>query len=201
MREDAIPAALAVEAEARRVELIDAVSMYCDELAEAYLDGKETEEQIRTAVRKGVLSLDLTPVFVGSAYKNKGVQPLLDARRRLSALAARPSVQRARPRQRRSRSAPCGEGRHAHRGARVQARRRPLRPAHLHPHLPGLAQEGRRTAATTAPAGRSRWAGSCACTPTPWKTSSTLPAATSWPCSASTAPRATPSRRQTCVIR
>jgi elongation factor G len=79
VREDAVPAALALEAEARRVELIDAVSMYCDELAEAYLDGKETEEQIRTAVRKGVLSLDLTPVFVGSAYKNKAVQPLLDA--------------------------------------------------------------------------------------------------------------------------
>jgi elongation factor G len=79
VREDAIPAALALEAEARRVELIDAVSMYCDDLAQAYLDGKETEEQIRTAVRKGVLSLDLTPVFVGSAYKNKAVQPLLDA--------------------------------------------------------------------------------------------------------------------------
>jgi len=79
VREDAIPASLTVEAEARRVELIDAVSMHCDELAQAYLDGKETEEQIRTAVRKGVLSLDLTPVFVGSAYKNKAVQPLLDA--------------------------------------------------------------------------------------------------------------------------
>ena len=79
MREEQIPADLREEAEARRVELIDAVSMYSDELAEAYLEGKETEEQIRTAVRKGVLSLDLTPVFVGTAYKNKGVQPLLDA--------------------------------------------------------------------------------------------------------------------------
>src|SRR5271157_290293 len=48
VREDAIPASLTVEAEARRVELIDAVSMHCDELAQAYLDGKETEEQIRT---------------------------------------------------------------------------------------------------------------------------------------------------------
>ena len=79
MREEQIPADLREEAEARRVELIDAVSMYSDELAEAYLEGKETEEQIRTAVRKGVLSLDLTPVFIGTAYKNKGVQPLLDA--------------------------------------------------------------------------------------------------------------------------
>jgi elongation factor G len=79
IREEEIPADLKEEAEARRVELIDAVSMYSDELAEAYLEGKETEEQIRTAVRKGVLSLDLTPVFIGTAYKNKGVQPLLDA--------------------------------------------------------------------------------------------------------------------------
>ena len=78
IRVEEIPADLVVEAEARRVELIDAVSMYCDELAEAYLEGKETEELIRKAVRKGVLSLDLTPVFVGTAYKNKGVQPLLD---------------------------------------------------------------------------------------------------------------------------
>jgi elongation factor G len=79
IRQEEIPADLLTEAEARRVELIDAVSMYCDDLAEAYLEGRETEEQIRTAVRKGVLSLDLTPVFVGTAYKNKGVQPLLDA--------------------------------------------------------------------------------------------------------------------------
>jgi elongation factor G len=79
IREGVIPADLLAEAEARHVELIDAVSMHCDDLAAAYLDGKETPEQIRTAVRKGVLSLDLTPVFVGSAYKNKAVQPLLDA--------------------------------------------------------------------------------------------------------------------------
>jgi len=79
IREEDIPADLADEAQTRRIDLIDAVSMYCDELAEAYLDGKETTEQIRTAVRKGVLSLDLTPVFVGTAYKNKGIQPLLDA--------------------------------------------------------------------------------------------------------------------------
>jgi elongation factor G len=79
IREEAIPAGLADEAETRRVEMIDALSMYSDELAEAYLEGKETEEQLRVATRLGVLSLDLTPVFMGTAYKNKGVQPLLDA--------------------------------------------------------------------------------------------------------------------------
>ena len=62
-----------------REELMDAVSMYSDELAEAYLEGKETVAQIKDAIRKGTLSLDLTPVLVGSAYKNKGIQPLLDA--------------------------------------------------------------------------------------------------------------------------
>jgi elongation factor G len=79
IREEAIPADLADEAETRRIEMIDALSMYSDELAEAYLAGQETAAQIHTATRLGVLSLDLTPVFMGTAYKNKGVQPLLDA--------------------------------------------------------------------------------------------------------------------------
>jgi elongation factor G len=73
-----IPADLAAEAEKRREELIDAASMFSDELAEAFLNGNATEEQIRTAVRTGVLSRQLTPVFIGSAYKNKGIQTLLD---------------------------------------------------------------------------------------------------------------------------
>jgi elongation factor G len=79
IREETIPADLADEAQAKRVEMIDALSMYSDELAEAYLEGKETVSQIHAATRTGVLSLDLTPVFLGTAYKNKGVQPLLDA--------------------------------------------------------------------------------------------------------------------------
>jgi elongation factor G len=73
-----IPADLAAEAEKRREDLIDAASMFSDELAEAFLDGKATEAQIRAAIRTGVLSRQLTPVFVGSAYKNKGIQTLLD---------------------------------------------------------------------------------------------------------------------------
>ncbi|MDJ0786112.1 MAG: elongation factor G [Myxococcota bacterium] len=74
-----IPAEMLAEAEAAREEMLDAVSMFSDELMEAVLEEKATEEMIHEAVRKGVLSLDLTPVFLGSAYKNKGVQPLLDA--------------------------------------------------------------------------------------------------------------------------
>ncbi len=74
-----IPADLKDQADAHHEELIDAVSMFSDELAEAYLDGQVTEEMIHEAVRAGVLQRGFTPVFVGSAYKNKGVQTLLDA--------------------------------------------------------------------------------------------------------------------------
>ena len=73
-----IPAELQMEAEKRREELIDAASLFSDELAEAFLEGAETEAQIYQAIRKGVLSRKVIPVFMGSAYKNKGVQPLLD---------------------------------------------------------------------------------------------------------------------------
>lgn len=74
-----IPEELKAEADQRREELIDAVSMFSDELAEAYLEGEVSEEMIYSAVRNGTLSMELTPVLMGSAYKNKGVQLLLDA--------------------------------------------------------------------------------------------------------------------------
>jgi elongation factor G len=79
LREGEIPDALRAEAEAARENMLDAVSMFSDELTEAILEEKVTEELIHDAVRRGTLSLDLTPVFLGSAYKNKGVQLLLDA--------------------------------------------------------------------------------------------------------------------------
>jgi len=59
--------------------MLDAVSMYSDELMEAVLEDRVSPELIHQAIRKGTISLDLTPVFLGSAYKNKAVQPLLDA--------------------------------------------------------------------------------------------------------------------------
>jgi elongation factor G len=77
--EEEIPANLRAEAETAREQMLDAVSMFSDDLTEAILEEKVTEELVRDAVRKGVLSLGFCPVFLGSAYKNKGVQPLLDA--------------------------------------------------------------------------------------------------------------------------
>ncbi len=79
IREADIPAELQEEAEAKREELLDAASMYSEELMEAILEGTPTEEMIRDAVRTGTLSLEMVPVFMGSAYKNKGVQTMLDA--------------------------------------------------------------------------------------------------------------------------
>jgi len=77
--ESEIPTDLQFEAEARREVMLDAVSMFSDELMEAMLEEAVTEEQIHDAVRTGVLANDLTPVYMGSAYKNKGVQLLLNA--------------------------------------------------------------------------------------------------------------------------
>jgi elongation factor G len=79
IRYDEIPAALLDQAKAKREEMLDAVSMFSDELMEAMLEeGDIPEALIREAIRKGTLSLKLAPVMVGSAYKNKGIQLLLD---------------------------------------------------------------------------------------------------------------------------
>ncbi|HDS17046.1 MAG TPA: elongation factor G [Proteobacteria bacterium] len=80
IRNEEIPASLLELAQERREELIEAASNFCDELAEAFLDESEiSAEMILSAVRKGVLERKITPVYMGSAYKNKGIQPLLDA--------------------------------------------------------------------------------------------------------------------------
>ncbi|MBQ6681742.1 MAG: elongation factor G [Prevotella sp.] len=74
-----IPADLLAEAEEWRDKMIESASNYDDEVMEMYLDGQEIpEEKLIAAIRKGTLSMDLTPMLLGSSYKNKGVQPLLD---------------------------------------------------------------------------------------------------------------------------
>lgn len=79
VRIEAVPEAMMSEAQTKREELIDTASLYSDELTEAILAEEEiTVEMILTALRKGTLARKITPVLMGSAYKNKGVQPLLD---------------------------------------------------------------------------------------------------------------------------
>jgi elongation factor G len=78
IREEPIPANMQAEADKAREEMLDAVSMFSDELTEAMLEERVTSDIIHRAIRLGTLSLKLTPVLVGSAYKNKGVQKLLD---------------------------------------------------------------------------------------------------------------------------
>jgi len=79
VREEAIPENLQDQADEYREIMLDAVSMFSDELMEAMFEEKVEDEMIRDAIRAGTLSMDLTPVFLGSAYKNKGVQLLLNA--------------------------------------------------------------------------------------------------------------------------
>ncbi len=79
LREEEIPSPLLDEAASKRAELLEAASMFSDELMEAILDDSVWEESIHKAVRKGTISRQLIPVFIGSAYKNIGVQRVLDA--------------------------------------------------------------------------------------------------------------------------
>mmetsp|Transcript_5041 Transcript_5041/g.2817 ORF Transcript_5041/g.2817 Transcript_5041/m.2817 type:complete len:694 (+) Transcript_5041:299-2380(+) len=74
-----IPDDLFDKAVKRREELIDVASMFSDELMEAALEDNVTKELLISAIRNGTITRKLTPVFMGSAYKNRGVQPVLDA--------------------------------------------------------------------------------------------------------------------------
>ncbi len=94
VRVEEIPEHLQEESEERRMELLEAASMFDDQLMEDLLEDKDIEEeQIHAAIKKGVQSLQLCPVMMGSAFKNKGVQVLLDAVTRYlpSPLEAEPS--------------------------------------------------------------------------------------------------------------
>jgi elongation factor G len=78
--EGPIPDDLLEAAKEARNQLVEALADTDEELMDAYLEGREpTEERLKAAIRAATLSIDLTPVLCGSAFKNKGVQMLLDA--------------------------------------------------------------------------------------------------------------------------
>ncbi len=80
IREEEIPADLLEEASQMRDELVEAAAEQDDGLMEKFLGGEElTDDEIIFALRKATLSCALTPVLCGTSYRNKGVQPLLDA--------------------------------------------------------------------------------------------------------------------------
>ena len=75
-----IPAEMADAADAARIRLLEAVAEYDDALMEAYLAEEDIDvDRLRAAVRQATLDISITPLLCGSSFKNKGVQPLLDA--------------------------------------------------------------------------------------------------------------------------
>ena len=76
-----IPADLVAEAEEWRAKMLDAVAEFDDELMEKYFEDPEsiTVDEIKRAIRKGTLSMSMTPMICGSSFKNKGVQTMLDS--------------------------------------------------------------------------------------------------------------------------
>ena len=80
VREEDIPADLQDEANKFRAEMIESISMGSEEMMELVLEGEDpSEDMIHNTLRTIVLNREATPVFMGTAFKNKGVQPLLDA--------------------------------------------------------------------------------------------------------------------------
>ena len=74
-----IPADLVDEANEWREKMVECAASFDDALMEKYLEGEEiSEEELIAAIRKGTIAMEVTPMLLGSSYKNKGVQPLLD---------------------------------------------------------------------------------------------------------------------------
>ena len=78
LEEGPVPPELEAAARAAREEMLDGVSMFSDALTEALLEDRVTEELVHQALREATLALQVVPVLIGSAYKNKGIQALLD---------------------------------------------------------------------------------------------------------------------------
>lgn len=79
MRYDEIPKDLQSEAKDKRAELIEYVANADEELGELFLQEKHpTNDQLKAAIRRAVIKRKFSPIFIGTALKNKGIQPVLD---------------------------------------------------------------------------------------------------------------------------
>jgi len=80
LREEEIPAEMREEAEGYREKLVEAIADHSEHVMQRFLENHQvTPEELRKALREATLKLELVPVVMGSAFRNKGVQPLLDA--------------------------------------------------------------------------------------------------------------------------
>ena len=80
MRVEEIPADMQEQAQEYREKMLEAISMFDDEIMELYFDGKEIPtDKIRAAIRQATVAVEMIPVVCGTSYRNKGVQKLLDA--------------------------------------------------------------------------------------------------------------------------
>ena len=141
--DEEIPADLLERAKEYRLALIEAAVELDDDAMSAYLDGTEpSEETLKGLIRKAVRQISFHPVLCGTAFKNKGVQPLLDAVVDLPAVARRSRVDQGHRRQHRGRGHASGQRQRALLAARLQDHGRPLRRHHhVLPHLLGSHRE------------------------------------------------------------
>ncbi len=193
-----IPANLVEEAKKWREKMVEAAAEANDDLMHKYLEGHDlSETDIKAGLRTRVIKNEIVPMLCGSAFKNKGVQAMLDA-----VIDYMPSPVDIPPVKGEDDDGTDGgaQGRRqrAVRRAGVQDHDRPLcRPAHLHPRLFRRAQVGRHRLQLGARSARSASAACCRCTPTSVKKSRKCTPATSPPRSASRRHR--PAKR--CAIR
>ena len=143
IREEAIPADMLEEAKQRRQQMIEGVAEVDDQLGELFLaDAAITEEQLVAAIRRATIALKMTPVMCGSAYKNKGVQLLLNAVCRLPPEPQGGAQRGAGPEEQRGQGRPRVRSEQALRGPGVQAGGWALRAADVHAHVPGAHRQG-----------------------------------------------------------
>ena len=182
-----VPDALVTEAEDARHQLIDVVSNFDDTIMEKYLSEEPiTAADLRRALRTATLAAEVVPVLCGSAFKNKGVQPMLDA-----VVDFLPSPLDLPPTEGHRPGHPDDiEERKADDAEPFSALAFKImtdpyrRQADLHPGLLGHAAKGRRPSPTPPRTRRSGWAASSRCTPTTARTRTPSSPATSWPSSA-----------------